>query len=194
MATYSEKVFTPKFRVGYERLIKGEKTDNGDLKYPMTMVFKAGEDLSALRGAVDAVIEEEWGKKAKGVKLPFIKHTAAGQDGERYCDKMEKLYEDDDDAYFVRAVSYQKVGLVDENVDPIIDPSDFYSGCYAAASIVAKTWENSGKKGVTFYVNNVQKQADGEKIGGSRSSPQQDFQPVEKAESAEDLFGEEDAA
>lgn len=191
MATYSEKVTTPKFRVGYERILKGEKTDNGDLKYPITLVFPAGADLSALKKAAEDVAKEEWGGKAKGVKMPFLKHTQTGQDGERYCDKMENLYEDDDDAFFIRAVSYSKPGLVDPMLNDIFEQEDFYSGCYARATVVAKTWENSGKKGVTFYVNNVQKMADGDRIGGVRTKAQNDFEAVE---SVEDLFGDEEAA
>lgn len=190
MTSYSEKITTPKFRVGFQNVLKGKKTDQGDTKRDLTMVFEPGTDLSALQAAADEAAKEEWGAKTK-YKSPLLRHTATGDDGERYCDKSPDLYVDDDDAIFVRSTSYKSVGVVDgqNNNEDIFEGEDFYSGCYARATIVAKTWENKNKKGVSFYLNNVQKLADGERIasGGERVDAKDDFEPVD---SDDDLFGD----
>ena len=63
---------------------------------------------------------------------------------------------------FVNANSDNRPGIVDINLNPIIEREDFYSGCYGRASI-------------NFYVlNNLQKLADGERLSGG-SSAEEDF-------------------
>jgi hypothetical protein len=72
--------------------------------------------------------------------------------------------------YFFNANSNEKPGVVDQDVNPIIDKDEFYSGCYGRASITMYPYDASGSKGIAFGLNNVQKLEDGEKFGGATSA------------------------
>ena len=64
--------------------------------------------------------------------------------------------------------------IVDANLNPIINPTEFYSGCYGRASINFFAYNNSGNKGISAGLNNLQKLEDGESLGGITSA-EQDF-------------------
>lgn len=75
---------------------------------------------------------------------------------------------------FVNANSDNRPGIVDINLNPIIEKEDFYSGCYGRASINFYAFNTNGNKGVACGLNNLQKLADGERLSGG-SSAEEDF-------------------
>ena len=66
--------------------------------------------------------------------------------------------------------SVNKPGVVDNDLNPIIDPSEFYSGCYGRASITFYPYNSNGSKGIACGLNNIQKTDDGEQLGGGSSA------------------------
>ena len=60
--------------------------------------------------------------------------------------------------------------MVDADLNPIIDRSEFYSGCYGRASISFFAYNSNGSKGVGCGLNNVQKMEEGEKLGGATTA------------------------
>lgn len=68
--------------------------------------------------------------------------------------------------YFVNASSTFKPGVVDQNVNPIIDSTELYSGCYGRADINFYAFNSNGNKGIACGLNNLQKTRDGETLGG----------------------------
>jgi hypothetical protein len=56
--------------------------------------------------------------------------------------------------------------VVYRNVQPIIKESDIYAGCYVRAALNAAPYNFEGNKGVTFFLNHIQKWEDGEPLGG----------------------------
>jgi hypothetical protein len=72
--------------------------------------------------------------------------------------------------YFINANSQQKPGVVDADLNPILDRSEFYSGCFGRASISFFAYNTSGSKGIGCGLNNVQKLKDGDKLGGSATA------------------------
>ena len=182
------KVMTPKFRVSFSNVFRpGKVLEEGkEPKYGLTLLFPKGADLSALKAAAQEAVTDKWGtdktKWSKNLRTPFR-------------DQGEKDFEGyEDGAIFINATSKQKPGLVDQNTQDIIDESEFYSGCYARATINAFTYDVKGNKGVAFGLNNVQKLGEGDPLGG-RCKPQDDFEPVEDDGSAnsssdtDDMFG-----
>jgi hypothetical protein len=81
--------------------------------------------------------------------------------------------------YFINANTYNRPGVVDAQKNDIIDKSELYSGCYGRVSIMPAAYNVDGNKGIKFYLNNVQKLADGEPLGGSASNAADDFTAVE---------------
>ena len=72
--------------------------------------------------------------------------------------------------YFINALSNEKPGVVDADMQPIIDKNEFYSGCYGRASITLYPYEVTGAKGITAGLNHVMKSRDGERFGGATSA------------------------
>ena len=87
---------------------------------------------------------------------------------------------------YVSVSNSRRPGVVDRNVQPILDSTEVYSGCYARVSLECFPYKHQqGGDGISFSLGNVQKLADGERFDGSTSA-EQDFDAVEEDES--DLF------
>lgn len=158
-------VKTPKFRTSFVNVFQPRAAnENAKPKYSLAMLFPEDADLSALKKAAQAAAKEKWGDKIpKNLKSPFLDAGDYEYDG--YEPGMT----------LVRATSIQKPGVVDQKVEPIIEESEFYSGCYARATVRAFAYDNSGNRGVSFGLQNVQKLGDGDPLGG-RTRPEDDFE------------------
>ena len=77
--------------------------------------------------------------------------------------------------YFLNATSNQKPGIVDKDLNEILDPDEVYSGCWGRVSLNFYPFDVSGNRGVGVGLNNVQKLKDGERLGGARASAESDF-------------------
>lgn len=172
-------LITPKFRVSFANVFRpqppmaGSKPD-AKPKYGLTMLFPKDADLSALKHAAHMAAVEKFGDKLKDPNFAKTLRSPFRDQGE----KQHEGYVPG--CIFVNATSAQRPGLVDQNVQPIIEESQFYSGCYAIASVNAFAYEQMGNRGVAFGVNNIQKVGDGEPLGG-RVRPEAEFKPVEGA-------------
>jgi len=65
--------------------------------------------------------------------------------------------------------------VVDAQGNPIVDPSEIYSGIYGRVSVDFFPYNYAGKQGVGCSLVNVQKLADGEPLGAVRPSASDDF-------------------
>ena len=79
---------------------------------------------------------------------------------------------------FLNANSKQAPQVVDKHVQPILDQSEVYSGCYGKVSITFYAYNSNGNKGIAAGLVNVQKLRDGEPLG-SRTNAKDDFEAVE---------------
>ncbi|MCI6276156.1 MAG: DUF2815 family protein, partial [Clostridium sp.] len=84
------------------------------------------------------------------------------------------------------ANSKNKPGIVDKDVQPILDQSEVYSGCYARLTLNFYAYAASGNKGIAAGLGNVQKLEDGEPLGGFTRA-EDDFEAIESAE--DDFLG-----
>lgn len=167
------RVITPTFRVSFPAVFS-PKEYNGKEKFSVTMLFDKEVDLGKMKKMCLEVAKEKWGKIPKPCKFPF-------RDGE---EKDLEKYPVFEGMTFCLAQTQYQPGLVDENLQPIIDESEFYAGCYARASVTAFAWEFQGKKGVSLNLINLQKMKDGEKLGG-RVAAEDEFEVAEKMESVD---------
>ncbi len=82
---------------------------------------------------------------------------------------------------FINARSSNKPGCI--NRDKTISYTDeqvkteLYPGCMVNVSLYAFTYDNSGNRGVTFGLNNIQKVADGKRLD-NRKSAEEEFDAV----------------
>lgn len=175
----SRKIVTPKFRVSFCNIFQPKAFGEGKPKYSIMMLFPKSESLAEIRALMKDTVNEKWpNETARPKKLANpIKDgdTDVMDDGSLRCEKYPELK----GHWFISASSLQRVGLVDQDCQPILDQNEFYSGCYAKASITCFAFAPSkdrpmSKYGVGFGLQNVMKLADGEPFSG-RSSAADDF-------------------
>jgi hypothetical protein len=187
-------VMTPEFRVSYPNVFKPKKNElNGKDEYSLVALFPKNTDLSKLKAAAQAAIEEKWGKdKTKwpqNLRTPFRDQGEKGKIDEKSGQKILPAGHEEG-AIYLNLKSAQKPGVVDMSVQDIINENDFYPGCWARATVNAYAYDQKGNRGVSFGLQNIQKTKEGEPLSG-RMKAQAEFQPIEGTESGgtgTDLF------
>lgn len=182
-------VVTPKFRASYPNVFKPRRNElNGKDEYSVVALFPKGTNLEPLKKAATEAIVKKWGvDKAKwptNLKSPFRDQKERAKDGVLPAGHEEG-------AIFINFKSAQKPQVVDQNVQLILDETEFYAGVYAIASVNAYAYDQKGNRGVAFGLGNIQKVKDGEPLGG-RTRAQDDFKAIEGAgdevATTDDLF------
>ena len=79
--------------------------------------------------------------------------------------------------YYINAKSKEPPQVVDQNVQPIKNQTDVYSGCYGNISITFYGYNFGGSKGIGVWLGNIQKTKDGTPLGG-RIIASDEFTPV----------------
>lgn len=172
----STKVVTGKCRLSYANLFQPRSQDGQDPKYGTALLIPKTdtETIKKIQAAIAAVKADPQALAKWGGKIPPNLATPLRDgDAERPDDPVYA------GCLFLNASSKQKPGVVDKNLDPVMDASEVYSGCYARASLNFFGYAVSGKKGVGCGLNNIQKLADGEPLGG-RARPEDDFEKYEE--------------
>ena len=67
---------------------------------------------------------------------------------------------------FMNAKSWRPVGIVNGQNQPILDPDELYSGCWANVQISFKYYNTRGNRGIRVEINLVQKVRDDERFDG----------------------------
>lgn len=147
--------------------------ENATPKYSLSCIIKKdSEDVAKVKAAIKAAYDEGLSKlKGNSKTAPSftsIKTPLRDGDEERPDDPVYK------GCYFINANSTSAPGIVDRDVNPILDHSEVYSGCKGRVSITFYAFNNSGNKGIACSLNNVQKWSDGESLGG-KASAESDF-------------------
>ena len=73
------------------------------------------------------------------------------------------------------ASSKQPVTVVDLNLQQILDATQIYSGMFANVGVTFFGYNAPQNKGIGVALDNVQKTADGDPLGGTRASAEDDF-------------------
>lgn len=166
-------LLTPTFRVSYPHVFKPQAMKGGDPKYSIVMLFDKTHDISELQEAIKQVKVDRWG--ADKDEWPEFKHpVVVNGDKPKHADK-----EGYKGHWAIKASTGEdrKPGVVDEDVQPIVDPSKFYAGCYARAQVYVTTYDNEFGAGVRIVLDHVQKVDDGKSFGGKKPADQV-FTPV----------------
>lgn len=172
------KVIVP-CRFSYLHCWEANAVDGGEPKYSVSAIIPKSdtENIEKIKAAIEQAKKDslsKWGGKIPAnLKLPL-------RDGD--IDRLEdEAYAD---SYFFNANSRQAPQVVDKNVQPILDQSEVYSGCYGRISVNFYGFNNNGNRGIAAGLGNIQKLKDGEPLGG-RTNAEDDFEAVEE----EDFLG-----
>ena len=186
MAEASTKVITGKCRLSYVHLFEPFASFEGqDKKYSVVILVPKTDKATVAKIQAAQKVALENGKSSKfGGKIPNNwKNTFRDGDEEADLEKNPEYA----GHYFMTVSNKTRPGLVDQQLNPITDPSELYSGCYARVSINAFPFSASGNKGVSFGLNNVQKVADGESFTGATRA-EDDFEALSDEEAEEALI------
>jgi hypothetical protein len=170
------KVVLRNVRFSYANVWEPKSINGGDEKYSVSLLIPK-TDVEEVKKIKDAITD---GKSKWGGKIPpKVKTPLRDGDEERPDDATYKGH------YFINANSKDQPGIVDKNVQPILDRSEFYSGCYGRASVSFYAYDAAGNRGIACGLNHLQKLRDGECLGG-KSRVEDEFEAVEDSE---DILG-----
>lgn len=176
------KVITGKVRLSYCHVFQPYAHEVGQEEKYSTAILIPKTDTATLKKIKNAVeAAKQAGASKWGGKVPANLKTPLRDGDEERPDQPEYAGH-----YFLNASSKTKPGVVDRNLNPIMDSEEVYSGCYARVSINFYGYSAAGNKGVACGLNNVQKWADGDYLGG-RSRAEDEFDAIDGDE--DDFLG-----
>lgn len=169
------KVITgPKTRWSYANVWDAKSINGGTPKYSVSLIIPKSDvkTIAKINAAIEAAYTEGESKlKGNGRTVPAlsaIKTPLRDGDVERPDDPAYA------NSYFINANSATAPGIVDADCNTILERSEVYSGVYGRASISLYAFNSNGNRGIACGLNNLQKIADGESLGG-RSRAEDDF-------------------
>ena len=154
------KVIVP-CRFSYLHCWEPNAVNGGDPKYSVSAIIPKSdmETVEKIKRAIEQAKKDsvpKWGGKVPAnLKLPLRDGDIDRPEDEAYAD-----------SYFFNANSRQAPQVVDKNVQPILDQSEVYSGCYGRISVNFYGFNNNGNRGIAAGLGNIQKLRDGESLGG----------------------------
>ena len=190
----SELVKTPPFRASYASVFKPQTNIlSGKSEYSIVALFPKGTDFSELTAAAEAALKAKFGndktKWPKNLRSPFRDQKERAKDD----GSLPPGYQEG--AVMITLRSTSRPGVVDQNVNSLGveygNDAEFYSGCWARATVRAYAYDNAGNRGVSFGLGNIQKVKDDQPLGANRTKPEDDFQAIgaeASQASATDIF------
>ena len=183
----ADKIVTAEFRGAFVGLFKAtapRDNPDGKKKYSMRAVFMPGTDISDLKKAAASAAQEKWGNAVpKTLRSPFRTNEE--------LDNPIPGVPDDAIVMTFSANEDRRPGIVDKNLNDIIDDSECYAGAWFRAQVRPYAYETSGNRGVAFGLENVQKTKDDEPLGSGRMPASKAFEafgaPASK-QTASNLF------
>ena len=164
--TNTTKVVTGVVRLSYANVWEPASINGGTPKYSVSLIIPKNDrkTVDAINAAIDNAIRDgaaKFGGKIPNraaLKLPL-------RDGD--IERDDEAYKD---SFFINANSTTAPQIVDRSVQPILDRSEVYSGCYARVSINFYAFNSNGNRGIACGLGNIQKVRDGEPLGGNSSA------------------------
>ena len=159
------KVVTGKVRFSYANVFQPKAAVEGGVpKYSVSIIIPKSdkETVAKLQKAFD---------DCKASNAAFFggavpKNLKGGlRDGDE--EKDDPAYAN---SYFINANSAKRPAVIDADRNLIMDPNEFYSGCYGRVSVTFYPYNAQGSKGIACGLNNLMKLEDGEKLGGVSSA------------------------
>jgi hypothetical protein len=168
----NQKLVTPPFRVCFPNVFEKRSFNEGEPKFSVMAVF----DPSSFGKAETAAFKRLQAAANEAAKDKLRKPLSDGAVRSPFRDGAEKEHLEGIEAGFIFITLSTKLrpGVIDRDMQPIIDEEVFYPGCYARATVNAYAYDNVSK-GVAFGLQNIQKIGDGENLTG-RTKAEDDFE------------------
>ncbi len=157
-------------RFSYANLFEPKSINGSDPKYSVSLIIPKSDKktISNIQKAIEEAkkegISKFGGKIPANLKTPLRDGDIDRPDDAAYAN-----------SYFINANSKDAPQIVDSRIEPIMERSEVYSGCYGKVSINFYAFNINGNRGIAAGLGNVQKLRDGESLGG-RSRAEDDFE------------------
>jgi len=175
----SQSITLPVGRASFPHIAEpADYQGDGNFRYSMTVLLPAGADLTPLKAAIKAVIEETWPNPAK---RPRIKSPIHDQGDHKY-DGYEP------GAFYIRAKRKPDFGpppVVGADTKVNLPPESVYPGQYVRVAIEVFGYTKSGG-GIGFGLSAIQAFDKGDRLGGTGISVEDAFPPLEGTETVAD--------
>ena len=175
----TDYIITPKARLAFPQLTTGKPNQRGKIKYGCTLLFdKKTTEMEALTAMAKAAMTEALGGKPKppGFKVGI-------KDGDQ-PNSMGNIPDGYAGCWVVPCSTNRPVGMVDAQVQRVLDESVFYPGCFVVAQVNCFSYNTGTNQGVAFGIANIQFAGDGERLGGAAPDPSEAFTAVPGAAAA----------
>lgn len=166
------KVVTGKVRFSYVHAFEPHAMSEEDkAKYSVCVLIpktdkdtinKIKKATEAAKEAYKSTLADKNGKIPANLKTPLRDGDEERPDDEAFAG-----------CYFLNANTTRRPQVVDVNLNPILDASEFYSGCYGRVSLNFYGY-SVRTKGIAAGLQNIQKLEDGEPLTGG-STAAEDF-------------------
>lgn len=169
-------ITTGKVRASFVHIFQPRQQDDGDPKYSITLLIPKTDvnTLNAIYGEIEKAKQEGAQKVFGGSIPPGCRIPIYDGDGVRPT-SGEPFGEECKGHMVITASAKLQPSIVGLDMQPVINPSEIYSGCYIRVNINFFAYNQRGNKGVGCGLNAVQKIEDGE--------------PLTTRVSAEEAFG-----
>ena len=162
----AQQITTSEVRLSYVNVFVPKEDQNGNLKFGVTCLLPKTDTVgyNQLMQAIQAEAQHEANGKLKGVSIQHVKHPI--HDGDGVTQNGTPFGEECKGHWVFTATCKEDrpPAVVDGNIQPIIDKTKVYSGCYGYAAISIYAYDNQSK-GIGFGLNAIQKTKDGEPLG-----------------------------
>lgn len=162
----SSTLVTPPVRVSYLHVFEPRSIEGStDAKYSVAMLIPKSDTalVASINAAIEAAMSEGLAGKFGGKRPTVWKNPMRDGDTERDGDEFAGHW-------FVNASGRQQPGIVNRQLQRILNPSDFKSGDFARVDVKFYAFNTGGNKGIACGLNNIQKWEDGESLAGTRSA------------------------
>jgi len=173
-AAGSTRVVTNKVRLSFPHLFEPYSIDGEQEAKYSVMLLIPKSDKATLKALRDAEAQAAENGKTSKFKNKAVNAPSIIKDGDE--DGSADDYPEREGHYYMTVSSNAKIrpGVVDRNVQPILDQSEVYSGTYAKVSVTAFPYTfGANKRGVSFGLNNVQVIGGGESLGGGKRAEEE---------------------
>jgi len=185
--TKAGTLLLPAGRLSYPNLFKarpmpGESDDKA--KFGTSVILPPDSDLTLALKMVEEAAVDKWGKNIGKVKRPFIKHAEKTEDAE-----LAAAF-----PILVRMSSAKAPSVIYGNGEPCTVDDEVYPGRWARVSVRIYAWEHqTGGRGVSFGLSNVQLLDHDDRIGGGRAKVEDEFEFIADANDSAAKSGNPDS-
>lgn len=179
--TTATQVITGKVRFSFVHVFKPKAVNDGqEAKYSAALWIPKSdkETMRKIRAAIEAARLGS-ANKFNGKVPDKLKTTLSDGDemitNDETGETERKHPPECAGHYILNTSSKTKPGIIGRDRQEILDPTEFYSGCYGRAALNFYAYNVGGSKGIACGLNHVQKLADGEPLGGGGGRAEDTF-------------------